>query len=502
VYAIISALLLATLITWFFHYAALPLWVDEFVTVKLVTASLPHMLSAVWFGFDATPPLYTGFAWLILHAVPGINAEYLLRTTNLVETTATILVLFLLAREYLDWITAFAATLLFVAVEKTKLQTLILDIRTYATFVLFVAIAILLAIRAIKNRSLGRFVRVALCYCLVIASHIFGIIFVLCISAAAMCVVALERDWRSARNFLLATLPALALFLAWLPVVHHQSLLGNWIPKPGIGELIFACLPAPADLLLVPLTLAILVVQRQSWLTPLGQLAGRLRSLDATYIFLIVLPILCFGATLAIWVFAHLLFPVFLARYFFPNVVLHVIYLGLFAQLILVYFRSTRRQAALLAVLALFAFVSIASAPPNSNERIVPCFDDARNSFIEDGFVGGKPVIALWGHSWMTRLERPGENIIYAFDTNPDPSEIAKYPSYRYDFNYTLGFADWLHSATVDSTEDLLRKTHEFLVLDDNTGPWLNSLRQHHAAELTKLAETPTCKLWRVKLSD
>ena len=47
-----------------------PLWADELITVALVkTASFPHLLAAVLLGLDATPPLYTGYGWLILHHV-------------------------------------------------------------------------------------------------------------------------------------------------------------------------------------------------------------------------------------------------------------------------------------------------------------------------------------------------------------------------------------------------------------------------------------------------
>src|SRR4051794_36701888 len=78
------AILAAPYCLWLIASANNSLWTDELITVALVkSASLKHLFSAVLLGLDATPPLYTGYGWLMLHyVVPGTSPELLLRITN------------------------------------------------------------------------------------------------------------------------------------------------------------------------------------------------------------------------------------------------------------------------------------------------------------------------------------------------------------------------------------------------------------------------------------
>src|SRR6516164_596951 len=69
-----------------------PLWADELITVALVkSVSLKHMFSAILLGLDATPPLYTGYGWFMLHYfAPAASPELLLRITNAALIGATL----------------------------------------------------------------------------------------------------------------------------------------------------------------------------------------------------------------------------------------------------------------------------------------------------------------------------------------------------------------------------------------------------------------------------
>ena len=497
------AVLAVSYCLWFVDYAANPLWTDELITIALVkSTSLKHLFSAVLLGLDATPPLYTSYGWFMLHnVVPGASPELLLRITNAGLIAATIWVLYLLVRQFFDRITAVATIGAFVLLELWQLKFLTLEVRTYAALVLATTLAIYGSLRAIAYPSWTSWICTALAYFLLMSSHTFGIIYVVCIATCAIVAALAEGDIRLARNSGLAALPAVVMFILWLPLLRYQAQLGDWIPRPGFGVLLGSTyLPVDKWLLLAPLILAALI-------TLWGRTPGRKRpvltqwwrSLNRMQKFVMLLPVAFGASTFAVWMFSRVIFPVFLQRYFFPNMVLHTIWLSFLAYFVFSYVTRSMVKYGLVLASALLAGLAIIYWPFNEYSRI-PCFDSSKNAYLEDPFKDDGPVVAVSDHIWVTRQSRLGEKDIFVVDKRDLAKKGTEYRSYAFQYHFVRRFAEWLGVPTVMSTEKLLNARQEFMVLDDQNGPWFKFLRLTHKLELTPLAEMKDCKLWRVKV--
>jgi hypothetical protein len=217
---------------WLFNSVADPLWTDEVITVALIkSASLPHLFAAVLLGLDATPPLYTSYGWLMLHTVvPGWSPELLLRVTNAGLIVATIWILYLLVRQFFDRITALMTIGMFVLLELWDLKSLTLEARSYAALVFATTFTIYVSLRAIARPSRAIWAGAIFAYCLLVSSHTFGIVYVVSIATCATVASLAEDDIRLARNSGLVVMPAIAMFIAWLPVLHYQTQLGTPAP--------------------------------------------------------------------------------------------------------------------------------------------------------------------------------------------------------------------------------------------------------------------------------
>jgi Dolichyl-phosphate-mannose-protein mannosyltransferase len=373
---------------WFVNYAANPLWTDELITIALVkSTSFKHLFSAVLLGLDVTPPLYTGYGWFMLHnVVPGTSPELLLRITNAGLIAATIWVLYLLVRQFFDRITAVATIGAFILLELWQLRFLTLEVRTYAALVLATTLAIYVSLRAITRPSWTSWICTALAYFLLMSSHTFGIIYVVCIATCAIVAALAEGDIRLARNSGLAALPAVVMFILWLPVLRYQAQIGDWIPRPGFSVLLGSTyLPVDKWLLLAPLILAALITL---WARTPGRKRPALtqwwRSLSRMQKFVMLLPVAFGASTFAVWMFSRVIFPVFVQRYFVPNMVLHTIWLSFLAYFASSYVTRSTVKYGLVLASALLTGLAIIYWPFNESSRI-PCFDSSTNAYLEGG---------------------------------------------------------------------------------------------------------------------
>jgi Dolichyl-phosphate-mannose-protein mannosyltransferase len=500
---LLFAVLSVSFYVWFSRSAASPLWADEVITIELVrSASLTHLFSAV-LGLDPTPPLYTGYGWFMLsHVVPGVAPELLLRITNAMFVAATIWILYLSIRHFFDRITAVTTVSAFALLERSQLEFLTLEVRTYAVFVLTTALAVYFSLRAIGRPSRATRICTAVSYCLLMSSHTFGIIYVVCIAACSVVVALAEGDAKLARNSWLVALPALVMFMAWLPVLRHQTQSASWISRPDLRNLMESTyIPNRAALLALLILAALITLWRRNPGSKAPMLALWWRSLDHTQKFVLLVPVSFVASTLAVWIFSKVVFPVFVPRYFFPNIVLHIIWLTLLVHFVFTFVVRSTVKYGLFVASALLTALSIAYRPYYAPNR-VPCFDPARNTYLEDPFKDGGPVVALWSHTWLTRLNRPGGETIFLVDDRVPKALGAEYQTYTFDRYFVPGFATWLGKGTVTTTEKLLNGKLDFMVLDDDRGPWLKFVQLSHKLELTKLAEMNGCKLWRVRVGE
>ena len=483
-----------------------PLWADESITVALVNSvTLKHMFSAVLLGLDATPPLYTGYGWYMLHyVVPGVSPESLLRITNAGLVGATLWIFYLLVRRYFDHMTALTTISAFILLELWQLKFLTLEIRTYAALVFFTTLAIYAAMRAIDRPSSMNLTCTMLACCLLVSSHIFGVIYAVSIvSCMIVAAAAAEGNIRLALNSGLVGVPAVVMFFLWMPVLHYQAELGSWILRPDFRMLLESTYPPEnkVRLLAVLLLITVLTVLRryiQSRKDPMI-LIQWWRSMDRTQTFVMALPVAFSASTFAVWLFSRLVFPVFVQRYFFPNIILHTIWLSVLVDFVLSHFRSSKTKYGLVLASAVLAGVSIKYRQFGPEERI-PCFDPSPRTYIEDPFKDHSLIVAMWSHPWLSRLNRPGETIVYPHDEGALNKNGTAYPPYVYDYRFVSRFAKWLGVNAVVTTSQLLNAKADFMVLDDGTGPWLDYIQLYHKLKLIPLAEMKgSCTLWRVE---
>jgi hypothetical protein len=225
---------------WFGHSVAQPLWADEVITTELIkSASFAHMFSAIKTGLDSTPPLYTGFGWLVLnYVVPEVAPELLLRVTNIIIVAAIIWISYLSLRQFFDRVTSTIVSIIFIYLCKWQLEYLTLEVRAYAALVLATAASIYFSFLTHRRPSHLLFICASASYCALVLTHLFGFIYFVCISACSIIAALIESDRKSVRKTILASIPAMVLFIAWLPIVRNQAQLGNWIPRPSIRSLL------------------------------------------------------------------------------------------------------------------------------------------------------------------------------------------------------------------------------------------------------------------------
>jgi hypothetical protein len=215
----------------------------------------------------------------------------------------------------------------------------------------------------------------------------------------------------------------------------------------------------------------------------------------------VLIPVSFAASTLAVWIFARAVFPVFLQRYFVPNMLLNIIWIGLSVVFILKHISRPEAKFWISAVFALLTALSIAYRPFYS-PHVIPCFDPSQKAYLEDPFKHDAPILVLWSLPWLTRLNRPDEEIIYPVDGNALPPSDPKYPFFNFNLNFVTQFAAWRRAPTLKTTEELLNARRDLMVLDDGWGPWLEFVQLSHKVDVTKLAEMEGCKLWRVRIGN
>ena len=468
------------------------------------------MSSAIFDGLDATPPVYTSYGWFMLHyIIPYVEPTVMFRVTNAIIVAATIIILYMLVRRFFDVTKSIIIILFFVLSSLSNLSFFITELRTYALFFCATTISIYLSERAIRDPSPSKFLYMGLSYCFLAMSHTFGIVYALCISGSLILVFISSANFSLARNTLISVVPAILLFSVWSIVMAHQAKLGSWIPKPSLHDLSFAAyLPISLRMKLVAidigLVVAIIYIYKKGLFTITNSLAEWWRSPDSTSKFVAMIPISFGLSTLAIWLLSRHLFSVFVIRYFFPNMLCNVIWIGLFVYFIFMKLPRIVATCGMLCAiipLVIFNIEHIPSELIKLSERI-PCFDPVQETYIEDPFRDGTPILTLWMHSWLTRLDHRGDEKIFPIDQALAKQSDVENQKYNFEFNYAARFAAWEGYPSIIKTEDLLGAKRNFLVLDDDHGPWLRFVQQTHKLKLTKLAEMKGCRLWRLEIGE
>jgi len=390
---------------------------------------------------------------------------------------------------------------LFIILEMAQLKFLTLEVRTYAAFVLFTMLTIYTALRAVARPHWIRLISTALASCMLVSSHTFGIVYAVSIASCAVAAAAIEGKVRVAFKLGLTSVPAIVMFCLWVPILKQQAQLGNWIPRPDLPRLLDSTYPPSNSLRLegIAIILALVILIWPRTQNSYGTVARRQwwRATNGIYIFAIAIPIAFGSSTFVVWLFSRNVFQVFLERYFFPNLVLHTIWLSMLVNWVFIHLPTSKKNGLVLAA-AVLAGLSIKPRQIEPETRI-PCFDPSQSAYMEDPFRDYGPIVGLTSHPFLTRLNHPGEPVLFPVDKDALKKNGTEYPPYVYHYLLVKRFAEWLGVNALMSTSELLNTKPGFVVLDDRQGPWLEHVKLNHRIKLIPLAETKSCTVWQVE---
>jgi hypothetical protein len=492
-----------------------PLWLDELLSVTLIgAASLPKLWSGIIAGIDGNPPLYLTLAWLIAHATPqALSPVAVLKVTNVAFAMTATFVLYRIGRRVASasalWIGAFLFALL-----NDNLIYVALELRTYALYFLMAALAVLFQQRLIERRRSGDVVALALIYTGLTLVHTFGIVYVVGLALAGWLsrIADGKPDWRQTAA---ATAPAIIVLACWIPFFLQQSTVGKpylWIGPPGLPELLETLFASKLSMWIAMVELSCLL-SAAFFAFKRGELQFRSIVRDTAwqplrYLVLVLAAIT--GFTLVAWIVSSVLFPLFVPRYFAPQLIvsfaLHVAFGEWLVRLAQHRPHSRIANLAFGAVIAppiLFCLVMLSRNPVHGE---VPCANSAGAYFEQDFVRGDLPVIAESPHVWLPRATYATNRTAYLFPLDWDV--VLKYPERArgnaVDFHILENIRAWADIDQITSTEDIVGKYPQFLVIEQSGRAWFHNLTITRKVSAQKLNEvtsadgSQSCTLWKV----
>ncbi|THD63994.1 MAG: hypothetical protein E7813_17310 [Bradyrhizobium sp.] len=507
-----ASLLLACCAIAIFAFRSLagPLWLDELLTMTLVQAdSLPRLWSGIIAGIDGNPPLYLTAAWLIVHAMPrAVSSVAALELTNLALTMAATIALYRVSRRAASATACWIGTFLFAALNDNLIHIAV-ELRTYALYFFMAALAVLFQQRLIERHRPRDVAALALLYAGLTLAHTFGIVYVGCIALAGG--LSQPQDgWPHWRRIAVAVIPAIVVLAAWMPFFVQQSAVGRpymWVGPPGLPDLLESLFASKLSMWIAIVELGCLASAAVAGLRRGGLQLRTVFSDPAwqplRYLALVLIGIS--GFTLAAWTVSVALFPLFVPRYFTPQLIvgfaLHIAFCEWLTRLA----RQRLEDPASLAVYAavvppLLLSAVMLSRDPFHND--VPCSNSAGTAF-ETGFVNGDmPVIAESPHVFLPRATYANHREAYRFPLDWDV--VLNYPERArgnaVDYNIMRSLQKWGPMPAVMPTEDIVRNFPQFLAIEQSGRAWFHNLRTTRDVVAEKLGATDdqSCTLWKV----
>jgi hypothetical protein len=490
-----------------------PLWMDELLTMQLVQAdSLPRLWSGIISGIDGNPPLYLTMAWLIVHAIPqAMSAAAVLKLASVALTAAAIFALFRIGRRVASAAACWIGVILMVTLNN-NVSFVALELRTYALYFLMAALAVLFQQRLIERRRTRDLVVLALIYVGLTLAHTFGIVYVGCIALAGW--LSQPGDGRLRyKSFVAGTVPAIIILAAWIPFFVRQSDVArpySWIESPGLPELLESLFASRLSMWIAIVELCCLAGAAIAGLRGGFKFRSVLHDPQwQPYRFMILVLIGMTGFTLTGWVASVTLFPLFVPRYFTPQLIagfaLHVAFGEWLVRLAR---QGPQARMAGLAICAIILPASLSNAATlfRDSDRGTPHCADSGGNFFENDFVRGDlPVITESPHIFLPRATYARHPEAYRFAL--DWEVVLNYPQRSrgnaVDFNIMKSLRTWAPMPSVMSTEEIVGKFPQFLAIEQSGRAWFHHLRATREVVAEKLAEVGTdgyhsCTLWKV----
>jgi hypothetical protein len=493
-----------------FRYLNDRLWSDELLTTTLLQAgSLPMLWSGIAAGIDGNPPLYLTGSWLIIQALPKfVSAAAVLKLINLGLTAAAIFALCRLGRRLASSGACWIGCALFVALNDNVIFVAF-ELRTYALYFLMAALAVLLQQRLIERRQFRDAVMLALAYAGLTLVHTFGIAYVACIAFAGW-LSQLREQQSCLRLTAGAVAPAVIVLGAWSPFLFQQLRVAKpygWMESPGLPELLETLFASKTAMGVAILELGCIMA---ALIPRIRNQTFRLRAIiddpqwqTLRYVTLVLVGIT--GFTLAGWVISIALFPLFVPRFFTPQMIVAFALHVAFGEMLLRLGRERRPAViAICAIVGPLIAVNIVRGFENSAHRWPVCRDD-EGRYFETSFVHGDlPVITESPHIFLPRATYADHRDAYRFPL--DWEVVLNYPERArgnaVDFHIMQSLKTWKPMPSVMLTDDILGKFPQFLVIDQPGRAWFQNLMATRNVVAEKLATTgsdqSSCTLWKV----
>jgi hypothetical protein len=490
------------------------LWLDELLTLTLVHAtSLPSLWSGIAAGIDGNPPLYLTTAWLIAHAMPQAVPVAVLKLTNVALTVAATFVLYRASRRVASATACWIGMFLFAALNDNLIYVA-LELRTYALYFLMAALALLFQQRAIERRQPRDVAVLALLYAGLTLAHTFGIVYVACFALAGG-LSQFHAGWRHWRRIAIAVIPAIVVLAAWIPFFIQQSAVGRpyiWVIRPGVPDLLESVF---ATRWAMWIAITELYCLASAAIINLRRGGFRFRSIlddpqwqPLRYLALVLIGIA--GFTLTGWLVSVTLFPLFVPRYFTPQLIvgfaLHVAFGEWLVRLARNHLQGTKGALAMGAIVIPPAILAIAMLCRDPVRGGVACADSAGTYFENDFVHGDLPVIAESPHVFLPRATYASHRAAYRFPLDWDV--VLNYPERArgnaVDFHIMQSLQTWAPMPSIISTADLVRDFPQFLAIEQSGRAWFHNLGTTRDIVAEKLAEVTsadgeqTCTLWKV----
>jgi hypothetical protein len=488
-----------------------PLRSDELFTTSLVSAAtLSKLWKGIALGLDGNPPLYMTMAWLIIQPLPSlVSSVATLKLVNLVAAAAGVVVLGQLARRIVSPAASWIGALLFVTLSSGFAYDASV-LRHYALYFLAAALAVLCQQRLIERRRRSDIAWLALANVALAMSHTFGPAYVGIIALAGW--LSRPRGDRALLvPILIAVAPAALAVVAWSPFLLEQLQVAKpygWIIPPPLSELLDAVFGSVVMLwvslfeagCLIAAGLSALKQDKARFRAGLSDRAGQ----PLRFVALIVAGVT--GFTLVGWLISRALFPLFVVRYFTPQLfaayALHVA----FGEWLIRHRLQYRTAIAAICVVLVPLVLRNVVAHVHSSVHGKPICAKADGRFFEEDFVDGKlPVIVDSTHMFLGRAAYAAHGDAYRFALDWDV--VLKYPNRSRgnaaDFHLMQELQTWKPEPQVVTTDDILKTYPQFLAIEQRA--WFLNLTATYRVTAEKLAEViPTaeneiaCTLWKV----
>jgi hypothetical protein len=488
------------------------LWSDELLTTTLLGAhDLPKLWAGIALGIDGNPPFYLTAAWLIVAALPqALSLVAVLKLVNLALTAVAVIALCRVGRRIISSEACWIGALLFVTLNDNVVR-IAFELRTYAIYFLMAALAVLFQQRLIEQQRRRNVFELAIVYVGLTLAHTFGIVYVACTALAG--VLSQLRGPRSCLQFTtIAVAPSVLALAAWSPVLREQLEVAKpygWMEQPGLPELLETLFASKTSMWVAMLELLCLasglISSVQKGIDLRAAVHGP-RLQPRRYVILVLAAIT--AVTLVGWIVARVTFPLFVPRFFTPQLIVSLSLHLAFGEWLVQHAWQRRNVVLLLgAAVALLAVQNVVQLSRQSPHGGTVCADE-KGSYLESPFVNGElPVIAESPHTFLPRANYADHGSAYRFPL--DWEVVLNYPEQprgnAVDFHIMRGLQAWAPMPSVMSTEDLVRTYPTFLVIEQSGRAWFRNLKATRDVVAERLAVTPatvdapsSCTIWKV----